>query len=254
MIGTVRAIARALLPDSTRQRITALRRKHRLQWPRAGSIQFGDFARLTPVSPIFGMDRGQVIDRYYIEAFLRTHAADIAGRCLELGDPYYIEKFGQGVTQADVLHYVAGNPQATLIGDLTDAPHIPDDSFDCIIFTQTIQMIYEPQAAFRTLHRILKPGGVALVTSAGIAKIGRRLGRDPWGEYWHFTAQSLDRMAREFWPADGVAITTYGNVMSACCFLQGLAAEELLPEHLDTRDEDYEVIVAARLQKAGAVR
>ncbi len=252
MNGKVRAIARTLLSDGARQRITALRRKHRLQWPRAGSIDFGDFARLKPVSAIFGIDRGQVIDRYYIEAFLRQNAVDITGRCLELGDPYYIKKFGHSVTQADVLHYVEGNPEATIVGDLTDAPHIPDNSFDCIIFTQTIQMIYEPRAAFRTLHRILKPGGVALVTSAGIAKIGRRLGRDPWGEYWHFTAQSLERMAREFWTPEGTSITTYGNVMSACCYLQGLAAEELMPEHLDTRDEDYEVIVAARLRKAAA--
>ncbi|HKK19638.1 MAG TPA: methyltransferase domain-containing protein [Alphaproteobacteria bacterium] len=249
---TVQAVIRSVFPNDVLRSLTTLRRKHRLQWPRAGSIEFGDFARLKPVSRIFGIDRGQVIDRYYIEAFLKQNASAITGRCLELGDPYYIEKFGQGVTRADVLHYVEGNPQATIVGDLTDAPHIADNTFDCIIFTQTIQMIYEPRAAFQTLHRILKPGGVALVTSAGIAKIGRRLGRDPWGEYWHFTAQSMDRMVREFWPAEGISVTTYGNVMSACCFLHGLAAEELLPEQLDARDEDFEVIVAARLQKERA--
>jgi SAM-dependent methyltransferase len=251
MNATVRLVARSLLSDEFRTRLTAFRSRHRLQWPRAGTVEFGDFARLKPVSPIFGMERGKPVDRYYIESFLRANAFDITGRCLELGDPYYTERFGQGVTQADVLHYVEGNPIATIVGDLTDAPHIPDGSFDCIIFTQTIQMIFEPDAAFRTLHRILKPGGVALVTTAGIAKIGRRLGRDDWGEYWHFTAQSLDRAVRRHWQPEGITISTYGNVMSACCFLQGLAAEELLPEQLDTRDEDFEVIVAARLEKSG---
>ena len=113
-------------------------------------------------------------------------------------------------------------------------------------------MIYEPRRALATLHRILKPGGVALVTSAGITKIGRRLGRDPWGEYWHFTAQSMKALAEEFWQPENVTIRTYGNVMTACCFLQGLAAEELLPEHLDYHDEDFEVIIVARLQKAQA--
>ncbi|MBF9033172.1 methyltransferase domain-containing protein [Rhodobacterales bacterium HKCCE2091] len=247
-----RRIARALVPASARDRITAFRRRNRLQWPRAGTIDFGGFDRLRPVSDVFGYDRGRPIDRYYIEAFLAAHAADITGRCLELGDPAYTERFGRNVTKADVLHYVDGNPQATIVGDLTDAPHIPSDSFDCIIFTQTVQMIYDPRPAFGTLHRILKPGGVALVTSAGIAKIGRRLGRDDWGEYWHFTQQSMTRMAGEIWGPDQVEVTTYGNVMSACAFLQGLAAEELEPHHLDTRDEDFEVIVAARLQKAGA--
>lgn len=245
----LRRLARTVLSPALRDRITAFRRRNRLQWPRAGTIDFGGFDRLAPVSDVFGYDRGKPIDRYYIEAFLQAHSADITGRCLELGDPAYITRFGQNVTQADVLHYVEGNPQATIVGDLTDAPHIPDNSFDCVIFTQTIQMIYAPRAAFATLHRILKPGGVALVTSAGLAKIGRRLGRDDWGEYWHFTTQSMAAMAAEFWPDNGIEVASAGNVMTACAFLQGLAAEELLPEHLSHHDEDFEVIVTARLQK-----
>jgi SAM-dependent methyltransferase len=248
----LRRLARAILPASARDRITAFRRRHRLQWPRAGTIDFGGFDRLTPVSQVFGYDRGLPIDRYYIEAFLAAHGADITGRCLELGDPGYITRFGQAVTRADVLHYVPGNPLATIVGDLTDAPHIPDDSFDCIIFTQTLQMIVDPDAALRTIHRILKPGGVALVTSAGIAKIGRKLGRDDWGEYWHFTAQSLHLVTARVFGEENVRIGSHGNVMSACSFLQGLAAEELLPEHLDHNDEDFGVIITARLQKAAA--
>ena len=247
---TLQGIARRILPLQTRDAITAFRRRNRLQWPRAGTIGFGGFDRLTPVSAVFGYDRGKPVDRHYIEAFLAANRADIRGRCMELGDPAYITRFGTGVTQADVLHYVEGNPQATIVGDLADAPHIPDNAFDCIIFTQTLQMIWHPEAALRTLHRILKPGGVALVTSAGIAKIGRRLGRDPWGEYWHFTSQSLARATAEVWGGEQVRVTTYGNVMTACAFLQGLAAEELLPRHLDHHDPDFEVIVAARLQKA----
>lgn len=246
----LRRFARRFLPATARDRLTAFRRRHRLQWPRAGTIDFGGFDRLTPVSQVFGYDRGQPIDRFYIEAFLEANRADITGRCLELGDPGYIRRFGHDVTQADVLHYVPGNPLATIVGDLTDAPHIPDDSFDCIIFTQTLQMIVEPRAALRTIHRILRPGGVALVTSAGIAKIGRKLGRDDWGEYWHFTAQSLELVSAEIWGASNVTIGSYGNVLTACSFLQGLAAEELLPEHLAHQDEDFGVILTARLKKA----
>lgn len=248
----LRRLARALLPAAARDGITALRRRHRLQWPRAGTIEFGGFDRLTPVSQVFGYDRGLPIDRYYIEAFLLANQTDITGRCLELGDPGYINRFGQAVTKADVLHYVPGNPLATIVGDLTSAPHIPDNSFDCIIFTQTLQMIVDPRAALATIHRILRPGGVALITSAGIAKIGRKLGRDDWGEYWHLTTQSLSLMTREVWGPQNVTIGSYGNVMSACSFLQGLAAEELLPTHLDHNDEDFGVIITARLQKGAA--
>lgn len=247
---TVIGWAKALFPRKARAWVVRQQRQHRLQWPRAGSIDFGDFRRVTPISPIFGMDRGLVIDRYYIEAFLKRYAADIRGRALELGDAFYINKFGTGVTQIDVLHVTAGSPDATIIADLTDADHVPSDSFDCIIFTQSLQMIYDFKTALRTLHRILKPGGVLLLTSHGISKIGRRLGRDDWGEYWHITTQSAEALFRETFPGANVEVSSYGNVLSAMSFLHGLAAEELSAEELDHRDPDFEVLVTVRAQKA----
>jgi len=225
-------------------------RRYRLQWPRTGSVNFGDLGRVTPVSSIFGIDRGQPVDRYYIERFLESHAADIRGRCLEMGDAFYINKFGgEGVTRIDVLHVAEGNPEATIVGDLTSADHIPSDSFDCIIFTQSLQMIYDMKAALRTLHRILKPGGVLLLTSHGISKIGRRLGRDDWGEYWHLTTQSLEALMQETFPGADSRIGSFGNVMSAVAYLHGLATEELAASELDYLDPDFEVIVTARVVK-----
>lgn len=244
--------AKAIFPPRLRSWVVKQQRLHRLQWPRAGSVDFGGLRRTTPVSPIFGMDRGMPIDRYYIEQFLRRHAADIQGRGLELGDAYYLTKFGgDRVRQKDVLHVTAGSPDATIIADLTDAAHIPSDAFDCIVFTQSLQMIYDFQAALRTLHRILKPGGVLLLTTHGISKIGRRLGRDDWGEYWHFTTQSIEALFRDHFPGAAVEVTSWGNVLAATGFLHGLAAEELAPAELDYRDPDFEVLVTARAVKGG---
>ena len=242
--------AKALLPRHARTWVVDQQRKHRLQWPRSGSVDFGDFRRVTPISPIFGMDRGLAIDRYYIESFLKQNAADIQGRALEMGDAFYINKFGTAVEKTDVLHVTAGSAEATIIADLTDADHVPSDSFDCIIFTQSLQMIYDFKVALRTLHRILKPGGVLLLTSHGISKIGRRLGRDDWGEYWHITTQSAEAMFCETFPDAQVEIFSYGNVLSAICFLHGLAAEELTSQELDHCDPDFEVVVTVRARKA----
>lgn len=242
--------AKRVFPSRLRQWVVRQQRTHRLQWPRAGSVEFGDLRRVTPISPIFGMDRGMPIDRHYIERFLAAHRTDIRGRCLELGDAFYITKFGDGKpTQVDVLHYSAGSPDATIIADLTNAPHIPDDTFDCIIFTQSLQMIYDFRAALVTLHRILRPGGVMLLTTHGISKIGRRLGRDDWGEYWHFTSQSVAALLAESCPGAETAVGTQGNVLAATAFLHGLAAEEFSAEELDHLDPDFEVIVTAWLRK-----
>ncbi|OFX05037.1 MAG: hypothetical protein A3E78_00805 [Alphaproteobacteria bacterium RIFCSPHIGHO2_12_FULL_63_12] len=237
------------MPQETRAAVVEAQRKYGLQWPRTGQVRFGDLRRLTPISRIFGMDRGRPIDRYYIEKFLESNAADIRGRAMELGDATYIKRFGAGVTKIDVLHVVAGNPEATIIADLTNADHIPSDAFDCIIFTQALQMIYDMKAAMATLYRILKPGGVVLMTTHGTSKIARRLGRDDWGEYWRLTAQGVDALVRDVAPDAELSIKSYGNVMSAAAFLFGLSVEDLKAGELASDDEDFEVILGARICK-----
>lgn len=246
-------LAKHVLPPHARHWFVRQQRRHNLLWPRRGSVDFGSFARVTPISPIFGIDRGFPVERHYIERFLDAHRADVRGRCLELGDATYIRKFGDArVTQIDVLHAVAGNPDATIVADLTQADHIPADLFDCIIFTQALQMIYDMHAALRHLHRILKPGGVLLLTSHGISKIGRRLGRDPWGEYWRITAQSAERLFADTFPGAHVDVSTYGNALTAICALHGVVSEEVSQAELDFNDPDFEVIVAVRAVKASA--
>jgi SAM-dependent methyltransferase len=243
-------IAKAILPQRLRAWIVGQRRTRRLQWPRAGAVDFGQLRRVKPISPIFGMDRGLAVDRYYIEAFLREHSSDIRGRALEMGDATYIRKFGSdGVTQIDVLHVAPGNPEATIVADLTRDDHLESNQFDCIVFTQSLQMIYDFKTSLRTLHRILRPGGVLLLTTHGISKIARRLGRDDWGEYWRFTTQSAAAVFAETFPGAQVEIQSWGNVLTAAAYLYGLAAEELSHEELDSLDPDFEVIVSVRAKK-----
>lgn len=243
-------VAKKHLPSRLRDWVVRVQRKYRLQWPRMGNVDFGCLRRVTPISPIFGIDRGLPIERYYIEKFLGEHSADVKGRCLEMGDPTYIERFGEDrVTKVDILNVVEGNPQATIVADLTRADHIPSDTFDCIILTQTLQMIYHMKEALRHIYRILKPGGVLLMTSHGISKIGRRLGRDDWGEYWHITTQSAKKLFEETFPGAEVKVGSYGNVFTAMCALHGIVSEEIARQELDHRDPDFEVIVTVRAQK-----
>ena len=118
---------------------------------------------------VFGFDRGLPIDRYYIEAFLSEDANDIPGRVLEIGEPTYMRKFGGArIIQGDVPHFTEGNPSATIVADLTSAPQIPSDTFDCITSVETLQHIYDTRVAVRTIYRILKLGGVILAASNGI--------------------------------------------------------------------------------------
>lgn len=216
--------------------------------PSVGSVRFGDLRRLTPISSAWGFDRGLPIDRHYIERFLTREANSIAGCVLEIGDDSYTRRFGgASVTVSDVLHVAPGAPQATIIGDLTRADHIPTNRFDCVILTQTLQLIYDVHAAIRTLFRIVKPGGVVLATVPGITPISDTQWSRQW--YWNFTRLSAARLFQEQFPASCVRVDTQGNLLSALAFLQGLAAQELSPEELAHADERYDVTIAVKAVK-----
>jgi len=238
-------MVKTVLPVEVRRWLRA-KQQRLTRWPHVGSVHFGSLRRLQPISRVFGFDRGLCIDRYYIENFLTRHAEDIRGRVLEIGDDTYTRKFGRDrVTKSDVLHLRNNNPQATIVADLTCADQIPTETFDCIIFTQTIQFIYDVRAALRTLCRVLTPGGVLLATFPGISQISR-YDMDRWGEYWRFTTLSAHRLFGEVFPPEHVTVEAHGNVLTAITSLHGLAAEELKQEELDYHDPDYEVLITVR--------
>jgi hypothetical protein len=92
---------------------------------------------------------------------------------------------------------------------------------------------------------MLRPGGVVLVTTAGIASACKP-DKDLWGDYWRFTSRSLRLLFEEAFAPASVTVEAYGNVLSASAFLYGLAAEELRPRELDCRDPEYELLLAVR--------
>ena len=231
----------------------------RIKWKRldyatpAGWVRFGSLRRVTPLSREFGYDRGLPIDRYYIERFLANNASDIRGHVMEIADSVYVRRFGgDRVTRTDVLHVKAGHPNATIVGDLTCADHIPSRNFDCVILTQTLQFIHDVPGVLRTVKRILKPGGVLLATMPGISPISR-YDMERWGHVWAFTTQSARRLFEGVFPQDHVQITASGNVLTAASFLYGIATEELRKEELDHFDPDYELIIAVRAIKPANV-
>jgi SAM-dependent methyltransferase len=218
--------------------------------PPVGWVRFGSLRRVTPIATHHGAYRGTPIDRYYIERFLAQHRDDIRGRVLEIGDRTYTQTFGDGqVSRSDLLHADDTNPDATIVADLSTGEGIPSDAFDCIICVQTLQMIFELDAALEQLHRILKPGGVLLVTTHGISQLDSSA-VDRWGEYWRLTARATRRLLAPHFGEGRVTVEAHGNVLAAVSLLEGITVGELKPAELDHHDPIYEVIVTARAVKA----
>lgn len=216
--------------------------------PLVGRVRFGDFNRTSPISPDFGFDRGTPVDRHYIEAFLAAHRGDIRGRALEVGDASYCRRFGTGIVRQDVLHLAAGNPEATIVGDLSVPGTLPEQAFDCLVITQTLQFIYDMHAAVAEMHRALKPGGVLLLTCPGISQVDH--GRS-WGasSCWSINRPAAERMFAEVFGAANVVVGVRGNVYAAVCLLEGLALEEVDAAKLEVPDVSYPVIVTVRARK-----
>lgn len=212
-------------------------------------VNLGSLRRTTPISRHFGYDRGKPVDRHYIEAFLRRHSVDIHGRVLEVGDNAYTRTFGGNrVTTSDVLHIDPGARSATFVGDLQKGDNLPSDTFDCVVLTQTLHLLFDMPAAVATLHRILKPGGVLLITVPGVSSVDSGEWGGTW--MWSLTAASLGRLLARSFAENDVTVATYGNVLTAVAFLHGLAEDELRPGDYDVTDPHYPVIVAGRAKKA----
>jgi SAM-dependent methyltransferase len=218
--------------------------------PPAGWLHFGNLRRMTPISPVFGLDRGMPIDRYYIERFLAAYTSDIQGRVLEIGDREYTSKFGgDRVTTSDVLHACAGNSKATLVGNLCTGDGLSWNAFDCIILTQVFHVLWDFKAAIVNVVRALRPGGVLLVTLPGISQISR-YDMDRWGEFWRFTSLSAKRLFEKHFASEDLKINAHGNVLAGVALLHGIAAQELAAKELDYHDPDYEVIITVRAVKS----
>jgi glycosyltransferase involved in cell wall biosynthesis len=244
----VTGAARRALPAPAREWLKRRAQRRTLE-PARGAVDFGDLRRVAPIGRKLGRDRGLPIDRYYIERFLSARAEHVRGHVLEIGDDRYTRKFGGAwVTRTDVLHLTSDNPRATIVADLTRAAEVPSNCFDCIILTQTLPFIFDVRAAVATLHRILKPGGVVLATMGGVTQTSRSPS-DRWDYYWGFSTQSARALFEERFPPAAVLVESFGNVLAATAFLQGLAAEDLRPEELEHRDPDYEFLIAVSAAK-----
>lgn len=213
-------------------------------------VRFGSLRRLTPVSREFGYDRGEPVDRHYIERFLADNADLIKGRVLEIGDSTYSRRFGGSeVARQDVLNIDAGHPETTIVADLAAGDGVPSETFDCLVITQTLHLIYDLRAAVANLHRALVPGGTLLTTFPGITS----LSNDRWAKtwYWALTPLAARRLFGDVFGSDNVEVTAHGNVLTSVAFLEGLAARELRREELDLHDPQFPMLITVRATRTG---
>lgn len=253
--GVKSLLKRALPPQGLRamrylRNLDGIRRLERLikGEPALGQAARIDFlSRTTPISGRYGADRGTAIDRRFIEDFVNCHRAGITGTVLEVENGNYTRAFGSDVRESIVIGISPGE-HITLISDLVDLKEIGSETVDCVILTQTLQFVYDLQAAAASVHRILKPGGHLIMTVPAI----QPLGPDAWPHYWSFTPASARRIVADAFPGAAIIVRSYGNVLTGMAFLHGLSLEELDPGRVDRHDPRYPIVIGVHAVKPSA--
>lgn len=200
---------------------------------------------LRPISKKYSFDRGKPIDRYYLEKFLHQNKRHIKGICLEIGNNSYTRKFGgKRVTRSDVLDINNKNFFANIHGDLSNLPQIKDNTYDCLVITQTLGMIPEYTKAIKECYRILKPGKYILFTGSSIGPLWELS-----GSYWKFTPAGTKYLFAKAFKNKNIKLKTYGNLPAAQAFLAGLSVQDVDKKSLDHLDPHFPVLITAKAKK-----
>ena len=200
--------------------------------------------QLKPLSYNYGSNRGEPIDRYYIEKFVSENTNLIKGNCLEIESNVYCLNFGKNC-KCDVLDINKNNPKATITADLRNMPEIKGGTYDCIILTQVLQFIDNYEVAIKECHRILKPGGALIATLPFMGRIDARAGVG--GDFWRFTTTSARYIFGKYF--DELEIKSWGNVLSGIGFWVGTAQEELSKKELNHNDPDFPILISVKAIK-----
>lgn len=193
-----------------------------------------------PLSRKFGIDRGTPIDRFYIDQFIKGNNKCIKGVCLEIGDDRYISQFGKGVTRTDVLDIVP-RKKVTVIADLRSMPHVKSNTYDCIILTQVLGMIDDLDSVISELYRVLKKGGVLLITTSALSPC-----IDYDLSFWRFTVASLRYILAKQFDNKKILVKSYGNALTSQLFYVGGVQEDIDMDKLSYNDKYFPTIIVAK--------
>lgn len=115
-----------------------------------------------------------------------------SGRVLEAGSgrsPYasMLESSADSVTRLDIdaVH------SPDLVGDVQAMKAIPDRSFDSVLSTQVIEHVPRPQDAFSEFSRVLRPGGILILTAPHLSMI-----HDAPYDFFRFTRFGLAELCQ----------------------------------------------------------
>ena len=153
-----------------------------------------------------------------LSAELHRHCAGRTGlSALDLGcgeKPYY-PLFAPYVASYRGFDVVPG----PMVDDVGPAERLPygDDSFDVVVCTQVLEHADDPAAVVRELRRVLRPDGLALVSTHGVFVF--HPAPPPDRDYWRWTHAGLARLFRSAGRWSEIRVQPNGELVSCIAYL-----------------------------------
>jgi SAM-dependent methyltransferase len=203
---------------------------------------FANSKALRSLTPDRQNHRGGAIDRVYIDRFIRKNLQSAGGRILECGGERY-KKFivPRQCLSYDMVDIEPLKKGITLTADLQKMDSVKRNHFDVVICTQVLQYVASPTDALGELHRILRVGGMLLLSVPFIERDYSDL-----SDRWRFSKRCVRDLLKAF---RRVEIMSGGNLTSSICYLVGLGQHDVSPHDLESRDPDLYQVVMARAIK-----
>lgn len=202
------------------------------------------------ISNDFGFKRGEPVDRFYIDSFIKKHSHLIRGVCLEFGGSDYTHKYGSIDAEQNIFNY-SEEPYRKgkiIMGDITKLNTLEEGVYDCIICTNVLNFIFDVNYAILGLKKLIKPCGKIILTTAGVTSHISRYDMNRWGDFWRMTDKSIIKLAEKA-GLNIDMIETYGNPYACTSQLNGLSVQDLEIEKLNNTHQDYQLLVACILSK-----
>jgi hypothetical protein len=125
--------------------------------------------------------------RLQLEHWVWSHREDLGRDVLDVGVVVRRDYFGPG-------YVTFGEYTEDVKGDLCALP-FPDASFDGVVLTEVLEHCKDPMTATREVLRVLKPGGLLLVTSPFFWPWH---GTPDYKDYWRFTHEGWALLLERF--------------------------------------------------------
>jgi SAM-dependent methyltransferase len=138
-------------------------------------------------------------DKIYWPDFRRLQLERwVWGHCKALPPSARVIDIGSGDIERGWMgafrYWTVGFHREAVIGDLTRLP-FADDSIDVVLCTEVLEHCRDPKGACREIYRVVKPDGLALVSSPFCWPDHRT---NEYDDYWRFTEQGYELLLEQF--------------------------------------------------------